>query len=168
MISKLISITKDNILAWHNQGLKWFDFKSQYQEQDIRSTIERLSFHNYCGWHLIEEYQNSNKDTVSFVYEGGLHHNRERNNCMERIDLHFYSLQKHTGAFNSEGFGSIFDRHSNDFVKLLHLNELGDPRANEFEKQIAFLENAIEQLSNDIITGQRQVMIFKKFKVKGY
>ena len=166
IIKKIISNTKNLINEWHTEDKKWFS--SNLNNLDIQNSVNKLAFHNYCGWHFIEEYQNKNKEIISFVYEGGLEHNKNRNECMEKIDEFFDKIQLKTGGFNSEGFGSIFDRIINDYIKYLHLKENNDTRAELMEDQIYFLEKAAEQLYTDITCGQRQIKIFKKFKTRGY
>ena len=87
---------------------------------------------------------------------------------MEMIDEVFYKLQKNEGNFNSEGFGSIFDRFINDYIKYLHLKESNDIRSDYFYKQINFLEISLEQLYKEVLDGSRKITIFKKFKLSGY
>lgn len=168
MIKELISNIKKTIDDWHSDDLKNFDLKSDFDTSDLFLLIKKLAYHNYCGWHLIEEYQSSNKKTVQFVYDGGLKHNKDRNSCMEMIDEIFYKLQKNEGSFNSEGFGSIFDRLINDYIKYLHLKESNDLRSVDFYKQIIFIEIALEQLYKEVLDGSRKITIFKKFKSSGY
>lgn len=168
MINELILNVRKTIDDWHSNNLKNFKIKKNFDVNNPSCLIKKLAYHNYCGWHLIEEYQNSNKKTVQFVYDGGLIHNKDRNNCMEIIDEFFYKLQKNEGHFNSEGFGSIFDRLINDYIKYLHLKESNDIRSDSFYEQIKFLEIALEQLYKEVLVGSRKITIFKKFKSSGY
>jgi|APGre2960657404_1045060.scaffolds.fasta_scaffold01442_2 hypothetical protein len=168
MIKELILNIKKTIDDWHSNNLKNFEIEKNFDENNPSCLIKKLAYHNYCGWHLIEEYQNSNKNTIQFVYDGGLIHNKDRNNCMEMIDEFFYKLQKNEGNFNSEGFGSIFDRLINDYIKYLHLKQSNDIRSDSFYEQINFLETALEQLYKEVLVGSRKITIFKKFKSSGY
>jgi len=168
-IQEIIQEIKTTIDSWHSENLKWFEYDTILDtKDDIVNVIKKLAFHDYCGWHFIEGYQDTNKNNIQFVYDGGLEHNKYRNACMEKIDEFFYSLQKNSGSYNSEGFGSIFDRIINDYIKYIHLKESNDPRAEDFYKQIEFLENALNQLYSEIITGTRRITIFRKFKSSGY
>jgi hypothetical protein len=167
-IQEIVQEIKITIDLWHSKNLKWFEYDTILDTTDITNIIKKLAFHNYCGWHFIEGYQDTNKNNIQFVYDGGLEHNKYRNACMEIIDEFFYLIQKNSGIYNSEGFGSIFDRLINDYIKYVHLKETNDSRADDFYKQIVFLENALEQLYNEIIIGTRRITIFKKFKSSGY
>ena len=168
MINELILNVKKTIDDWHSNNLKSIEIEKNFDVNNLSCLIKKLAYHNYCGWHLIEEYQNSNKKTIQFVYDGGLGHNKDRNNCMEMIDEVFYKLQKNEGNFNSEGFGSIFDRFINDYIKYIHLKESNDIRSDYFYKQINFLEISLEQLYKEVLDGSRKITIFKKFKLSGY
>jgi len=168
-IKQLIDNIKVTIDKWHNANLGYFEYEeSNFNVSDINSLIEKLAYHDYCGWHFIEGYQTSNKDFIRFVYDGGLEHNKHRNACMEMIDELFFSIQKNTGTNNSEGFGSIFDRLINDYIKYIHLRDSHDDRYHNLSPQITFLENALIELYQEIISGTRKITIFRKFKSSGY
>ena len=159
------TITK-SIDAWHADNLKIFDYDNE--NDDLENLLTRLSYHNYVAWHLIEEYQNDDAGVVKFVYDGGLYHNPRRNLCMQKIDEIYVNLQTPTENFNSEGMGSIFDKLSNDYIKLLHLIENEDERQSLLVEQVNFYKKCLNKLHTEILNGTTNIIIFQKFKINGY
>jgi hypothetical protein len=152
---------------WHNEILTWFDYDEE-ENDSLFSLIRKLAYHNYCNWHFTEAYNHDSHDVVRFVWEGGLGHNNFRNMFMEKIDTYFVNKQTSEGDFNSEGMGSIIDRYTNDYLKFIHLTSENDERAPLLLPQIDFLKNASLTLEKDLISGKKRIIIFKKFKTKGY
>jgi len=166
-INEYIELLKSAINDWHNQDLKIFE-NDDFNNNDLSSTLIKLSYHNYVAWHMIEEYQNADKDIIKFVYEGGLYHNSSRNFCMQVIDEHYVRLQDNNAEPHSEGMGSIFDKLSNDYIKYLHLIENKDERSSLLEKQVSYFEKCLEKLDTDLREGNKSIIVFQKFKVNGY
>lgn len=166
-VNEYIKILKSSISEWHNQGLKIFE-NNEFNNDDLASTLVKLSYHNYVAWHMIEEYQNANKDVIKFVYEGGLFHNSSRNFCMQVVDEYYVKIQNDEAESHSEGMGSIFDKLSNDYIKYLHLIENKDERSILLEKQVAYFENCLNKLDHELRNGKKSIIVFQKFKVNGY
>jgi hypothetical protein len=166
-ITEALSITKEFINSWHKEDRTWWEF--DYQKNDILIyNCVKLAYHDYATWHMIERYQSNDVSEIKFIYEGGLEHNKFRNECMQNIDEYFYSFQSNTEIFNSEGVGTIVDRFINDYLKYIHLIEDNDERSSQLEFQINFSITSAEKLVQEIINGTRSIIIFKKFKTSGY
>jgi hypothetical protein len=152
---------------WHEQDLTWFDY-DQEETSSIQSFCRRLAFHNYCNWHFTDAYNAEDHNYVKFVWDGGLAHNNKRNLLMQDIDEYFVSIQTENGDYNSEGMGSIIDRFTNDYLKYIHFKSDDDERAPLLIPQIEFLKSAALNLERDLLSGQKRIIIFKKFKTKSY
>ena len=146
----------------------FFDFESNFDIGSFQYWLQKLAFHDYVVWHYIEEYANQDKKVVQFVYEGGLKQNKMRNEAMEKIDSFYVSMQENTGTFHSEGMGNIFDRLINDYLKYIHLVQDFDDRSKLLVAQMEFTKTCLEALDQDIRNGAKQIMVFQKFKTKGY
>lgn len=166
-ITGLIQLLKSSINQWHDLDLKIFE-NNDYNNLNLESSLIKLSYHNYVGWHMIEQYQNADNDVVKFVYEGGLFHNSSRNFCMQVIDEFYVNIQNPDAEPHSEGMGNIFDKLSNDYIKYLHLIESKDARSNLLEKQVNYHENCLMKLHKQIKEGDKSIIVFQKFKVNGY
>ena len=163
-IEKVVSELKTAIESWHNEDLGCFDQKEQDLE-DLGQLVQKLAYHNYFCWHLLENYKLDTQENVTYVWQSGVYHNGSRNNCMQNIDQIYVNLQNEESEYNSEGMGSMFDKFTNDFIKYLHLVLLEDERAESFKKQVDFHQNCIEDISNKICNGEKRIIVFQKFKV---
>jgi hypothetical protein len=166
-IFSMIDNLKTQILYWHINNYKIFD-KNDFDESEILSILIKLAYHDYVGWHMIEDYQNSDKEVIKFVFEGGLIHNISRNYCMQLIDEYYVNMQNENAEFNSEGMGSIFYKLANDYIKYLHLVEDNDNRSSLLETQVSFYEKCLKKLDSDIKSKNKKIIIFQKFKTNGY
>lgn len=155
-----------SIDQWHNEKKKIFDL--EIEKDNVLSLTKKLCYHNYVAWHLIEEYQNGDENIVKFVYEGGLKHNPARNECMQLIDQIYVNFQNPDAETHSEGMGSIVDKLSNDYIKYVHLVENNDERKHLLIDQVNFHVNSLKKLNDEILNGQKRIMVFQKFKINGY
>lgn len=163
-IKKVVCDLKNVIETWHSENLDCFDEK-EYDLEDLSSLVQKLAYHNYYCWHLLENYELDTKENVSFVWESGVYHNKSRNVCMQNIDQIYVNIQNEESEYNSEGMGSMFDKFTNDFIKYLHLVSLQDERSESFKKQVDFHQNCIEEISNKICNGNKRIIVFQKFKI---
>jgi|APGre2960657373_1045057.scaffolds.fasta_scaffold159465_2 hypothetical protein len=166
-ITEAISITKENLDLWHKENKTWWEFEFSQDDLLVYNCV-KLAYHDYATWHMIERYQSNDANEVKFIYEGGLEHNKYRNECIQNIDEYFYKFQSNAEVFNSEGVGTIVDRFINDYLKYIHLVEDSDERATQLEFQINFSITSAEKLVQEMIDGTRSIIIFKKFKTSGY
>lgn len=146
---------------WHSQDLTLFDFNEPLEGLDLH--VVKLLYHNYQIWHFIELYTSPDSGTVLFVYDGGIRHNKLRNESIEAVDSILCQKQKGTGKINSETVGSIIDRIGILYIKLLHLK---DERVKIIEKQLEILVNCAKELMEDMISGERQCVNFSRFKIE--
>jgi hypothetical protein len=168
MIQSLVKNISNQCEKWHFQNLLWFEH-TEFNLQSLEDLTTKLVYHNYCIWHFIEGYQDSDTQKVNFVYLGGLEHNRYRNDTIELIDNIFISKhQINQGPYNSETLGSILDRISNCIIKIAHLKETNDSRTTLIETQLDFLTNCAIELFDDMQVGKRQITNFSRFKTNGY
>jgi hypothetical protein len=163
-----IELVISTLDKWHKNNSVFFDFESNFDIGSFQYWLQKLAFHDYEGWHYIEEYANQDKKVVQFVYEGGLEQNKMRNEAIEKIDSFYVSIQDNTGTFHSEGMGNIFDRLINDYLKYIHLVQDFDERSKLLVAQMEFTKTCLESLDQDIRNGVKQIMVFQKFKTKGY
>lgn len=156
-----IKITLDN---WHNQNKTYWD-NHDFDPKSLSSVIEKLAYHNYCGWHLHELYFENLKRNI---VDGSqiTQHNRYRNQCMEVVDSFFCENQNTEAKYHSEGFGSIIDRIINDYIKYLHCLEIQDERSESLKKQVETLIEVADELQEEVLLGQKQIIIWKRFKVQ--
>lgn len=165
----VIEAARRHIELWHKNNLRWdFNFED-YIEEDL-TILEKLTvkcaYHNYCIWHLIEDYKHPDTDQVLFVYHGGLEQNKFRNKTIELMDQQFELIQKGTGKTNSETIGSLIDRIGIMHVKIVHLQD--DPRLKMIQNQLAILIWCAVELVDDMIKGNRQCAFLSRFKTSGY
>ena len=163
-----IDIVLSTLDKWHQNNNIFFNFESNFKSGTFEFWLQKLAFHDYEGWHYIEEYANQDKKVVQFVYEGGLEQNKMRNEAIEKIDSFYVSVQDQTGVFHSEGMGNIFDRLINDYLKYIHLVQDFDERSKLLIAQMEFTKTCLDNLDKDLRKGVKQIMVFQKFKTKGY
>jgi len=163
-IEKIMHDLKSIIQGWHTENLDCFEEK-QYDLKDLSSLVEKLAYHNYYCWHLLENQELDKKENSNFVWETGTYHNVYRNVCMQNIDQIYVDIQNEEAEYNSEGMGSLFDKFTNDFIKYLHLISLQDKRAESFKKQVDFHQICIDDISNKICEGNKRIIVFQKFKI---
>ncbi len=149
---------------WHDLDYKiWDDY---YEDNnDILYVVQKLAYHNYCGWHLHELYfENIKKNIIdgSVITD----HNKKRNTCMESIDNYFTKNQNTEAKFHSEGFGSIVDRIVNDYIKYLHCLEYNDQRSEKLLYQVQLLTKIANELFDEVKNGTKQIIVWEKFKVQ--
>jgi hypothetical protein len=165
----IIETARHYINLWHSKNLRW-DFNFEDHLEKKLTVLEHLAvkcaYHNYCIWHLIEDYKHPDTDQVLFVYHGGLEQNKFRNNTIELMDQQFETIQKGTGKFNSETIGSLIDRIGIMHVKIAHLQD--DSRLKMIENQLAILYWCAIELVEDMIKGDRQCAFLSRFKTSGY
>jgi hypothetical protein len=168
-ILKVFEVMKVRVKEWHDKGLTWFNLAEYVPyEETLENLVTRIIFHNYCIWHYIEGYQDPDSGKVNFVYLGGLAHNKLRNEVIELMDEKFCAFQKGTGKFNSETLGSVIDRISVLYIKMLHMKDSNDSRLARVEKQTQTLERCACELFEDMVSGERQVEVLSRFKTTGY
>lgn len=163
-IESVTNSLKTAIENWHTQDLGCFDEK-EYDQNNLSDIVQKLAYHNYYCWHLLENYELDTKENVSFVWESGVYHNKSRNTCMQNIDQIYVNIQNETSEYNSEGMGSLFDKFTNDYIKYLHLVSMNDERCESFKKQVDFHETCIRDISNKICEGNIRIIVFQKFKI---
>lgn len=163
-IETLCALMAKNAQHWHNQGLDLFEFEEHLSGVD-QATVELL-YHNYQIWHFIERYVSPDAGTVLFVYDGGIRHNKLRNECIERLDGYLCDLQKGTGKINSETIGSILDRIGILQIKSLHLKDKVDPRLFQVQRQLDILIRCASELMDEMISGERRCELFSRFKIE--
>jgi hypothetical protein len=169
MIQDLIELSKSYLLNWHQKNLTWFNLEDHLQAEDkLEYFVIKNAYHNYCMWHFIEYYKNPDTGLALFVYDGGLEHNKDRNQSIELMDDKFMQFQKNTGKINSETLGSIIDRLNVLYIKHIHLKESQDPRLETLMQQTKILEACAKELLQDMIDGTRQCMPLGRFKTNGY
>ena len=164
---EIIDYTSRSIDKWHADSLTWFDYDEEVTD-DIACYVRKQAYHNYCNWHYTENYNQKEPNYLGYIWDGGLAHNRDRNLYMQKIDEYYVSVQVPCSTYNSEGLGSVLDRYSNDYIKFLHMTAENDERAPLMLPQIEFLKNIAVSLENDLLNGNRNIIVFKKFKSKGY
>jgi hypothetical protein len=91
-----------------------------------------------------------------------------RNEAIEKLDSFYVSVQGSSDNFHSEGMGNIFDRLINDYLKYIHLVQDLDERSKLLTAQMDFTKKCLTNLDQDIRNGVKQIMVFQKFKTKGY
>ena len=163
-ISSLIANVLNTLKKWHTLDLKFWD-NHHYDCTDINNVIENLAYRNYCGWHLHELYfENLKRDIV----DGSqiTQHNLFRNQCMEVVDSFFSENQNTEAKYHSEGFGNIIDRIINDYIKYLHCLEIQDERSESLKQQVEILIQVADELQEEVLLGQKQVIVWKRFKVQ--
>jgi hypothetical protein len=149
---------------WHGAGLALFEFSEQLKGVD--HPVVSLLYHNYQIWHFIELYTSPDSGTVLFVYDGGIRHNKLRNDCIEQIDGFLCERQRGSGKVNSETIGSILDRIGILQIKVLHLADKGDPRLSLVKRQLDTLVRCAGELMDDMIAGERRCEVFSRFKIE--
>jgi hypothetical protein len=168
-LKKMLCEMKNQLEVWHNLDLTWFELEDYLKFEDsLLYYFLKLGFHNFCTWHLIEGYQDNDPNKVHFVYAGGLQQNKDRNQTIEIIDEKLINFQKGTGKINSETIGSIVDRISVFYIKMLHMKNENDNRLDMVERQTAVLENCFLELFEDMINGERRIAPLSRFKTTGY
>ncbi len=163
-MAELIRLTAQVAGKWHSAGLELFAFEEVLDGVDRH--VVKLLYHNYQIWHFIELYKSPDSGTVLFVYDGGIRHNKLRNDCIELVDEVLCAGQKGTGKLNSETIGSILDRVGILQIKKLHLADKGDPRLPVVERQLRTLTSCAGELMDDMISGERRCELFSRFKVE--
>ena len=163
-----IDLVLSTLDKWHQSNSVFFDFSSNFDDGSFKYWLQKLAYHDYEGWHYIEEFANQDKKVVQFVYEGGLEQNKLRNEAIEKIDSFYVSVQGSSDNFHSEGMGNIFDRLINDYLKYIHLVQDLDERSKLLTAQMDFTKKCLTNLDQDIRNGVKQMMVFQKFKTKGY
>ena len=156
-----IKITLDN---WHNQNKTYWDNRD-FDPKSLSIVIEKLAYHNYCGWHLHEVYFENVKNNIHDGYMT-TNHNIHRNQTMEMIDAFYTSNQNTNAKFHSESFGSIIDRIINDYIKYLHCLENQDERSESLKQQVEILIKVADELQEEVLLGQKQIIVWKRFKVQ--
>ncbi len=163
-ISELIANVIIKLKYWDSLDLKFWD-NHPLDYNDINSVIENLAYRNYCGWHLHELYFENLKRNI---VDGSqiTQHNRYRNQCIEIVDSFFCENQNTEAKYHSEGFGNIIDRIINDYIKYLHCLEFQDERSESLIKQVEILTQVADELQEEVLLGQKQIIIWKRFKVQ--
>lgn len=164
MIDNIVAEVKKYAEKWHSEGKELFEFDCQPSETPEYYAV-KLLHHNYLIWHYIDLYKSPDSNTVLFVYDKGIEHNRYRNETIERLDDILCSLQKGTGKINSETIGSVIDRLGIHYIKFLHLRDAGDGRAELVFKQFEVLFTCAKELMEEMISGQRRCLPFNRFKI---
>ena len=164
MIEVLCGLTARYADKWHAAGLTLFEFNEQLNGLDRE--IVKLLYHNYQIWHFIELYTSPDSGTVLFVYDGGIKHNKMRNDCIEKVDTFLCEHQMGVGRINSETIGSILDRIGILQIKTLHLADKGDPRLPLVRRQLDTLVRCAGELLDDMIAGARRCEVFARFKIE--
>ena len=85
---------------------------------------------------------------------------------MEVVDSFFSENQNIEAKYHSEGFGNIIDRIINDYIKYLHCLEIQDERSESLKQQVEILIQVADELQEEVLLGQKQVIIWKRFKVQ--
>jgi hypothetical protein len=93
-------------------------------------------------------------------------HNVYRNQTMEMIDAFYTTDQNADAKYHSEGFGSIIDRIVNDYIKYLHCVEYSDVNAEGLLNQVEILTDIAADLEEEVLSGTKQILVWKKFKVQ--
>jgi hypothetical protein len=163
-IRALCGLTARFAAKWHAAGLDLFDFKESLEGAELG--VVKLLYHNYQIWHFIELYKSPDSGTVLFVYDGGITHNKLRNECIERVDQILCASQRGTGKVNSETIGSVLDRIGILQIKLLHLQDGKDPRTSVVRRQLETLTQCAEELMDDMVSGERRCELISRFKVE--
>lgn len=167
MINKIISEIEKVCTQWHSCGSALFEYKSEFNvDISIIDYAIKLLYHNYQIWHFIELYTAPDSNTVLFVYDGGIKHNKLRNDTIELLDAELCKNQKNTGKINSETIGSIIDRITILYIKKLHLQDSNDIRLSVVEDQYQTLIHCAKELMHEMEIGVRQCKLFGRFKIE--
>lgn len=152
---------------WHAAGLGVFELPPHFAQLDGLTTIQALSvrliYHNYQIWHLLEDYKSPDSNRVLFVYDGGIRHNKLRNNAIEALDKLLCSQQVGKGKLNSETIGSIIDRVGIWYLKKLH-EEAGTGRHSDIMGQIIALTACTHELYDEMLAGTRWCAVLDRSK----
>jgi hypothetical protein len=163
MIPPLIPLIAEYTNKWHLANLDIFEFKEVLQDPTEHNTI-KLLYHNYQIWHFIELYMSPDSNIVLYVYDGGIKHNKLRNDTIEALDVLLCKHQKGTGKMNSETIGSIIDRIGILSIKEVHLTN--DKRLSLVQSQKNLLINCAVELMDEMISGERRCVLFDRFKIE--
>jgi hypothetical protein len=163
-IKELVFEIKTTLNNWHNQNKTYWD-NQDFDSDNLSSVIEKLAYHNYCGWHLHEVYFENVRNNI---HDGHMttNHNVYRNQTMEMIDAFYTTDQNADAKYHSEGFGSIIDRIVNDYIKYLHCVEYSDVKAEGLLNQVEILTDIAADLEEEVLSGTKQILVWKKFKVQ--
>lgn len=164
-VSRMYNAIQVYANKWHSENRTLFDFDEKIHNE-MELIAVKLLYHNYQIWHFIELYTDPDSNTVLFVYDGGIRHNKERNYAIEALDSCLCELQKGTGKINSETLGSVMDRIGILYIKLLHLEDKKDPRTPVIQYQLDRLLKCASELMDDMISGERQCEMFSRFKIE--
>ncbi len=163
-IGALIELSGSYAEKWHKGGLDLFEFGERLD--GVEHHVVKLLYHNYQIWHFIELYKSPDSGTVLFVYDGGIKHNKLRNDCIEEIDAFLCKHQRGSGKVNSETIGSVLDRIGILQIKLLHLAGARDARVPLVRRQFETLRKCAGELMDDMVSGERRCELFSRFKIE--
>jgi hypothetical protein len=172
MIDEIIFEIKKMCDKWHTYGTELFKFEDDIDcrwldpDKPWVKQVIKLLYHNYQIWHFIELYTAPDSNTVLFVYDGGIKHNKLRNDTIELLDVELCKEQKGTGKINSETIGSIIDRITILYIKKLHLQDSRDARLAVVEEQLDVLIQCAKELMYEMKSGERQCKLFGRFKIE--
>lgn len=164
VIERLVESIKSHAEKWHSEGKEIFELDVPTDTTPEYYAV-KLLHHNYLIWHYIDLYKSPDSGTVLFVYDKGIEHNRYRNETIEQLDSALCEMQKGSGKINTETIGSAIDRMGIHYIKYLHLRDSKDSRASTVLQQFCILVGCINELMEDMVTGDRQCLVFSRFKI---
>ena len=164
VIERIIESIKTSAEKWHADGKEIFDL-DRTEDGSPEYYAVKLLHHNYLIWHYIDLYKSPDSNTVLFVYDKGIEHNKYRNETIEKLDEILCKLQQGSGKINTETIGSAIDRLSIHYIKYLHLKTAKDSRYLKVLQQFYILVGCVNELMEDMIAGNRQCLVFSRFKI---
>jgi hypothetical protein len=156
MIKSYYDAMSAKLEEWHSQDLRFFPFVSATTDPLVLN-IEKLAHANYQEWHH-EDVAKMSKDDgeVLNAYRMTVVENRHRSAAIEKIEQHFFDLQKETGEVCRLSILSL---------KKLHAKDVAPEKVKLLEAQIAGLLEAADNLYKGICAGTKRSLVFSHLKI---
>lgn len=181
------NLVADALVMHEETVAKWHHSPIENECEGLMNVICQQHEFNYRLWH--------EEDVARSPYVGDMRiaevkraidkFNQQRNDWIEQIDAHLIHAISESGVknnpdakLNTETPGSVFDRLSISALRTYHMKEQLDrddvdhEHTQKVEQRIAICEtqrvdlsNALVELLDDIIAGEKQLKVYKQLKM---
>ena len=153
------------LTTWHDTALTTFEYSPSYSENTLEYFIERISYHDYQGWHYEDLGQQSESEKIIRGWRGSQVNNKNRNHCIQQLDLFFEKYYQADAECHTETLGVILDKLSILYLKYLHLLDISRIKADSLLSVIQELVHEAQVLYDQILLGKKKCIMIPHLKL---
>ncbi|GEM_PF-3274863 len=162
---KIFEHVFERLDTWFETGEEFFPFESGTKPGTLPFYAEKLAYHNFQIWNY-ENYGRSDRDDlVVFGWRGAQENNKERNLAINGVDGLMRPRYRPEAEIHSETLGSIFDRITIQYLKLLHHRERDPDLAGYIGGHLQELLGCAERLHAGILAGRLRCLELPRLKL---